>query len=123
MCLHILNIFIQIKKNLYVGFCIKISKTLAQLIFCLLTIIQKKMIILLYLYCLSNFKSTKNNFKFFFCCRKEVEACDCLQGFQMTHSLGGGTGAGMGTLIIAKIREEFPDRMISTFSIVPSPKV
>ncbi|CAH1732479.1 unnamed protein product [Aphis gossypii] len=55
--------------------------------------------------------------------RKEVEACDCLQGFQMTHSLGGGTGAGMGTLIIAKIREEFPDRMISTFSIVPSPKV
>ncbi|XP_022177811.1 tubulin beta chain-like [Myzus persicae] len=55
--------------------------------------------------------------------RKEVEACDCLQGFQMTHSLGGGTGAGMGTLMIAKIREEYPDRMISTYSIVPSPKV
>ncbi|XP_026820237.1 tubulin beta chain-like isoform X1 [Rhopalosiphum maidis] len=55
--------------------------------------------------------------------RKEVEDCDCLQGFQMTHSLGGGTGAGMGTLMIAKIREEYPDRMISTFSIVPSPKV
>ncbi|XP_003245543.1 tubulin beta chain [Acyrthosiphon pisum] len=55
--------------------------------------------------------------------RKEVEDCDCLQGFQMTHSLGGGTGAGMGTLMIAKIREEYPDRMISTYSIVPSPKV
>ncbi|KAL1445212.1 hypothetical protein MTO96_045146 [Rhipicephalus appendiculatus] len=24
--------------------------------------------------------------------RKEAEACDCLQGFQLTHSLGGGTG-------------------------------
>lgn len=55
--------------------------------------------------------------------RKEAEACDCLQGFQITHSLGGGTGAGMGTLIISKIREEFPDRMICTFSVVPSPKV
>eukprot|EP00467_Chlorarachnion_reptans_P020655 CAMPEP_0114533860 /NCGR_PEP_ID=MMETSP0109-20121206/27494_1 /TAXON_ID=29199 /ORGANISM="Chlorarachnion reptans, Strain CCCM449" /LENGTH=174 /DNA_ID=CAMNT_0001717159 /DNA_START=57 /DNA_END=577 /DNA_ORIENTATION=- len=24
--------------------------------------------------------------------RKEAEGCDCLQGFQLTHSLGGGTG-------------------------------
>ncbi|KAJ3346760.1 hypothetical protein HDU91_006959, partial [Kappamyces sp. JEL0680] len=45
--------------------------------------------------------------------RKEAESCDCLQGFQITHSLGGGTGAGM----------EYPDRMMCTFSVVPSPKV
>lgn len=55
--------------------------------------------------------------------RKEAEGCDCLQGFQITHSLGGGTGSGMGTLLISKIREEFPDRMMATFSVVPSPKV
>ncbi|KAL6625872.1 alpha-beta tubulin [Neocallimastix californiae] len=55
--------------------------------------------------------------------RKEAEGCECLQGFQITHSLGGGTGAGMGTLLLSKIREEFPDRMLSTFSVVPSPKV
>ncbi|CAB4412524.1 unnamed protein product [Rhizophagus irregularis] len=55
--------------------------------------------------------------------RKEAESCDCLQGFQITHSLGGGTGAGMGTLLISKIREEYPDRMMCTFSVVPSPKV
>ncbi|XP_048414746.1 tubulin beta-4B chain-like isoform X5 [Stegostoma tigrinum] len=55
--------------------------------------------------------------------RKEAESCDCLQGFQLTHSLGGGTGAGMGTLLISKIREEYPDRIMNTFSIVPSPKV
>ncbi|VDK81237.1 unnamed protein product [Litomosoides sigmodontis] len=55
--------------------------------------------------------------------RKEAESCDCLQGFQMTHSLGGGTGSGMGTLLIAKIREEYPDRIMNTFSVVPSPKV
>lgn len=55
--------------------------------------------------------------------RREAEGCDCLQGFQVTHSLGGGTGSGMGTLLITKIREEFPDRMLCTFSVFPSPKV
>ena len=55
--------------------------------------------------------------------RKEAESCDCLQGFQMTHSLGGGTGSGMGTLLISKIREEYPDRIMVTYSVVPSPKV
>ncbi|KAL6866651.1 tubulin beta-2 chain [Trichoderma chlorosporum] len=55
--------------------------------------------------------------------RREAEGCDCLQGFQITHSLGGGTGSGMGTLLISKIREEFPDRMMATFSVMPSPKV
>ena len=55
--------------------------------------------------------------------RKEAESCDCLQGFQLTHSLGGGTGSGLGTLLISKIREEYPDRIMSTFSVVPSPKV
>jgi tubulin beta len=55
--------------------------------------------------------------------RKEAEGCDVIQGFQITHSLGGGTGAGMGTLLISKIREEYPDRIMSTYSVIPSPKV
>merc|ERR1719453_2490312 len=55
--------------------------------------------------------------------RKEAESCDCLQGFQLTHSMGGGTGSGMGTLLISKVREEYPDRIMMTFSVFPSPKV
>jgi tubulin beta len=55
--------------------------------------------------------------------RKETESCDCLQGFQLTHSLGGGTGSGMGTLPINKVREEYPYRIMNTFSVMPSPKV
>merc|ERR1711892_572451 len=55
--------------------------------------------------------------------RKEAETCDMLQGFQITHSMGGDTGAGMGTLLVSKIREEYPDRIMSTYSVVPSPKV
>ncbi|POR36870.1 Tubulin beta-2 chain [Tolypocladium paradoxum] len=52
--------------------------------------------------------------------RREAEGCDSLQGFQIAHSLGGGTGSGMGTLLLSKIRE---DRMMATFSVVPSAKV
>lgn len=36
---------------------------------------------------------------------RQAEACDSLQGFQLIHSLGGGTGAGLGTLILSKLRE------------------
>ena len=55
--------------------------------------------------------------------RREAETSDCLQGFQLSHSLGGGTGSGLGTLLISKITEEYPDRIINTYSVVPSSKV
>jgi len=55
--------------------------------------------------------------------RKLAEDCDQLQGFQVCHSIGGGTGSGMGTLLISKVREEYPDRIMSTYSVFPSPKV
>ena len=55
--------------------------------------------------------------------RRETEKCDCLQGFQLTHSLGGGTGSGMGTLLINRLREIYPDRIVNSFSVLPSPKV
>jgi len=55
--------------------------------------------------------------------RRQAESCNALQGFQILHSLGGGTGAGLGSLMLSKLREEYPDRMMATFSILPSPKV
>merc|ERR1711953_1113941 len=55
--------------------------------------------------------------------RKEVENCDCPQGFQICHSLGGGTGSGMGTLVLLKLRDAYPDRILATYSVYPSPKV
>ena len=50
--------------------------------------------------------------------RKEAEGRDSL-----CHSLGSGTGSGMGTLLFSKVREKNPDRIMETFSIIPSPKV
>ncbi|OAX41449.1 beta-tubulin 2 [Rhizopogon vinicolor AM-OR11-026] len=55
--------------------------------------------------------------------RRQTEATEALQGFQIIHSLGGGTGAGLGSLLLSKLREEYPDRMLSTFSILPAPNV
>jgi len=55
--------------------------------------------------------------------RKEVECCDCPQGFQICHSLGGGTGSGLGSLVLLKLRDAYPDRILASFSVYPSPKV
>ncbi|XP_032231891.2 tubulin beta chain isoform X2 [Nematostella vectensis] len=55
--------------------------------------------------------------------RKEAEDCDAIQGFQLLHSLGGGTGSGLGTLILYHLQEEYPDRILSSVSVFPSPRV
>merc|ERR1712227_574474 len=55
--------------------------------------------------------------------KSEAEKCDVFQGFQLFHSIGGGTGSGFGTLILLKIRDAFPDKITCTYSVFPSPKV
>lgn len=52
--------------------------------------------------------------------RRETERCDLMQGFQLNHSLGGGTGSGFTSLIMQKVSDEYPDRIIQNFSIMPS---
>ena len=54
--------------------------------------------------------------------RKEGESCDCPKRFQITH-LCGGTGSELASLLSLKIRDNYPDRITSTFSVYPSPKV
>ena len=54
--------------------------------------------------------------------REEADSCDCLQGFQLRHSLDGGTDSGMGALLIPKIRGEYPDRIAEAFPITLSRK-
>ena len=50
--------------------------------------------------------------------RKEAEGCDLLQGFQLCHSLGGGTGSGLGTRILTSLQEEYHDRSASHLMII-----
>ena len=52
---------------------------------------------------------------------KKTEACDCFHGYQI--SLGGSTGSGIGTLLLIKIRDDYPDRITCTFSVYLSSQV
>ena len=53
--------------------------------------------------------------------RREAEGCDSLQGFYIFRSLGGGTGSGLGSLLIQELQKEFGGKDKIDFSIAPSP--
>ncbi|VEL28515.1 unnamed protein product [Protopolystoma xenopodis] len=41
--------------------------------------------------------------------RKAAELCDSLQCFFIIHSLGGGTGSGIGTFVLEQLRDDYDD--------------
>nr|CCA15933.1 conserved hypothetical protein [Albugo laibachii Nc14] len=49
-----------------------------------------------------------------------VESCDSLQSFFLLHSMGGGTGSGLGTYILQLLEDEFPQVYRFTTAIFPS---
>jgi tubulin beta len=53
---------------------------------------------------------------------REAELCPSLQGFQLTHSMAGGTGSGMVSMLMAQLREKYPKKILSTFSVLPAKK-
>lgn len=52
--------------------------------------------------------------------RRPVEQCDSLQGFMMLHSLGGGSGSGVGSALLHSLRDEFPDAFKLSCCLLPS---
>jgi len=52
--------------------------------------------------------------------RKEVEACSRIQAIQITHSIGGGCGSGMGSLVLDEIKLDYPKLTVATYSVFPS---
>ena len=53
----------------------------------------------------------------------EIDKCDNVGGVIILHSLGGGTGSGLGSLIIEGIKEQRPEVPILSCAILPSPQV
>ena len=53
----------------------------------------------------------------------EVNKCDNVGGILVLHSLGGGTGSGLGCLIIETIKQKYPEIPIFSAAILPSPQV
>ncbi|GAB4819952.1 hypothetical protein N2152v2_006998 [Parachlorella kessleri] len=52
--------------------------------------------------------------------RAQAEACDSLQGFMLLHSLGGGTGSGLGSFILEQLEDDYPTVHRFATSVFPS---
>ncbi|KAI5132571.1 tubulin gamma [Nematocida ausubeli] len=52
--------------------------------------------------------------------QKEAESSNFLDGFILFHSLGGGTGSGLGSYLLEEIREKYPKKTIQTISVFPN---
>ncbi|XP_053164094.1 tubulin epsilon chain isoform X4 [Hemicordylus capensis] len=52
--------------------------------------------------------------------RRTAEHCDCLQCFFIIHSMGGGTGSGLGTFVLKVLEDEFPEVYRFVTSVYPS---
>jgi len=52
-----------------------------------------------------------------------VETCDNLQGFLMCHAVGGGTGSGLGMLILERLAVDYRKKSKIGFEIYPAPSI
>ena len=52
--------------------------------------------------------------------RRQAEMCDCLQSFFLIHSLGGGTGSGLGSYILENIGDHYPEVNKFSYCVFPS---
>lgn len=51
---------------------------------------------------------------------RESENSDMLESFFILHSIAGGTGSGMGSYLIEELRDEFPKKILQSFSVFPN---
>lgn len=42
------------------------------------------------------------------------------QGFVLTHSIGGGTGSGLGSHLLERLSDAFPKKLLQTYSVFPN---
>ena len=43
---------------------------------------------------------------------REVENCDTLEGFNLIHSIAGGTGSGMGSFMLEALADRFGKKLV-----------
>ncbi|XP_071696616.1 tubulin alpha-5 chain-like [Rutidosis leptorrhynchoides] len=55
--------------------------------------------------------------------RKLADNCSNLQGFMVFNAVGGGTGSGLGSLLLEQLLSEYGKTQKLSFTIFPSPKV
>ena len=55
--------------------------------------------------------------------RKIADNCANLQGFMIFNSIGGGTGSGLGSLLMERMSTDYGKKTQMNFSITPSPQI
>jgi tubulin gamma len=50
---------------------------------------------------------------------READGSDNLEGFVFCHSIAGGTGSGMGSLLLERLSDRYPKKLIQTYSVFP----
>jgi len=55
--------------------------------------------------------------------RKLVDNCSSVQGFIVNHAVGGGTGSGLGSLILERIATDYRKKAKIGFEIYPAPNI
>jgi hypothetical protein len=53
----------------------------------------------------------------------EIDKCDNVGGIIVLHATGGGSGSGLGALVIESIKEKYPEYPVLSCAVLPSPQV
>ena len=50
---------------------------------------------------------------------READGSDSLEGFNLLHSIAGGTGSGLGSFLLEAMNDRYPKKLIQTYSVFP----
>lgn len=54
---------------------------------------------------------------------RELDSCENLEGFQLAHSVAGGTGSGFGSLLLEMLSDRYGKKLIQTYSVFGASEV
>jgi len=54
---------------------------------------------------------------------RQLDSCDNCEGFQLLHSVAGGTGSGFGSLLLEELSDNYPKKLVQTYSVFGASEV
>ncbi|PWN39707.1 tubulin gamma chain [Ceraceosorus guamensis] len=51
---------------------------------------------------------------------READGSESLEGFMLLHSIAGGTGSGLGSFLLERLSDQYPKKLIQTYSVFPN---
>ncbi|KAJ1721176.1 gamma-tubulin [Coemansia erecta] len=51
---------------------------------------------------------------------READNSDSLEGFNLLHSIAGGTGSGLGSFLLERLSDRYPKKLLQTYSVFPN---